>query len=147
MNVGDGQMGNQASEAAERKYPVIQADNLRAVLAHIEAHPETWKQSSWHCGTSHCFGGWAQIMAGRPASDASVRADARKWLGLTRYEADLLFDGYNSIETIREVVTELVSDGYNRDGYDRAYFDSDGLNPENLTREEVRARNAAEGAA
>src|ERR1044072_2947244 len=34
------------------------------VLDHIDAHPETWQQDSWHCGSSFCFGGWAVALSG-----------------------------------------------------------------------------------
>jgi hypothetical protein len=26
-------------------------------LARIELHPESWDQSVWHCGTTHCYAG------------------------------------------------------------------------------------------
>ncbi|MHB1952357.1 MAG: hypothetical protein ACYCOU_01295 [Sulfobacillus sp.] len=75
----------------------------RKVLTQIKAHPETWNQLYWHlatdCGASHCFAGWAQVLAMRLDPDrvpygvkehASVTAT--RWLGLTESEADYLFD-------------------------------------------------------
>jgi hypothetical protein len=39
---------------------------LRATLAHIEAHPETWNQQMWsnECGTAFCFAGHAVVLSG-----------------------------------------------------------------------------------
>ncbi len=122
--------------SAPRLYPEIQKDNLHAVMAQIEEHPEMWDQSSWHCGTSHCFGGWAQVLSGAQITSDNVRHDARRWLGLTCREADLLFRGGNTLEKLREYVDALVSDdygldgygldGYDRDGYDRNGYDRNG---------------------
>lgn len=43
-------------------------DLARAVLAHIEAHPETWSQGNWairtDCGTAFCFAGWTVALSG-----------------------------------------------------------------------------------
>lgn len=38
---------------------------LDAVIAQIEAHPETWDQRAWRqCGTTMCVAGWACEMTG-----------------------------------------------------------------------------------
>jgi hypothetical protein len=130
MNPNEQQTVCSGSGESAPLYPAIQADNLRAVLAKIEAHPETWYQASWHCDTTHCFGGWAQILSGCEQTEraAQVRRDARRWLGLTRYEADLLFAGQNTLQRIRELVEQFTSPGagYDRDGYDRAGYNRDG---------------------
>jgi len=99
-------------------------ENFERVLNHIKAHPETWKQSKWHCGTSHCFAGHAQIMAGNAPNNKTVRRDARIFLGLTRYEADRMFASSRSIADFEA----FLSDGYNRAGHDRAGYDRDGYN-------------------
>lgn len=40
----------------------------KLVLAQIDAEPELWEQRAWSiettCGTAHCFGGWAVVLAG-----------------------------------------------------------------------------------
>jgi hypothetical protein len=95
-------------------------ENYRKVLDQIEAHPETWNQSFWHCGTTHCFAGWAQILSGKPADDGTVRRDARIYLDLSLIEADYLFAPQRTLDDLR--------DGYNRDGYNRAGLDRDGYN-------------------
>jgi hypothetical protein len=111
--------------------PEIKKENLLAVMAHIEANPACHKQDTWHCGTSHCFGGWAQIMGGNKANDATVRRDARIFLGITEHEANKLFAASNTRPELRAMV-DMMSDagydraGYDRDGYDRAGYDRDG---------------------
>lgn len=32
------------------------------VLAIIEMYPERHRQEAWHCGTSHCFAGWCELV-------------------------------------------------------------------------------------
>ena len=92
--------------------------NYDAVIAKITENPACWDQMKWHCGTVHCFAGWAQILSGRQADGPTTRRDARKWLELTLAEADYLFAGQRTLG-------ELVA-GYNRDGYDSAGYDRDG---------------------
>ena len=41
-----------------RTYP-----RLRAIVDRIKADPSCWDQSRWHCGTSHCIAGHAQLDA------------------------------------------------------------------------------------
>ncbi len=131
------------------------AENLRAVLAQIEAHPETWKQSEWHCGTSHCFFGWAQVMAGKPAMESTVRRDARQFLGLDSAEAYELSSGHNSLADIQKLVATYTGDGYNRagynrdgynrDGYDRAGYDRDGYDRDGYDRDGLDDNNDPRG--
>lgn len=41
--------------------------NLRLTLEAVEANPQHWDQRMWHCGTSHCFAGFAEALRlGRP---------------------------------------------------------------------------------
>lgn len=41
-------------------YQTVRQRRLEKVLTQIKAHPETWTQRSWECGTSACFCGWAR---------------------------------------------------------------------------------------
>ena len=66
-------------------------ENFQKVLDQITAHPETWDQTDWHCGTTHCFAGWAQLLSGQPENVETVRRDARMFLDLSYAEADFLF--------------------------------------------------------
>ena len=109
-------------------------ENCKLVLAQIEKHPETWNQGTWHCGSSHCFTGLAQIYSGKPADEDSVRRDARIFLGLSFIEANYYF---NAVRTLKELKTVLENfynrdgfgrDGFNRYGFDRNGFDRDGFN-------------------
>jgi hypothetical protein len=79
--------------------------NLEATLAAIEANPGHWDQSTWHCGTSHCFAGFAEmlrlglspteecpLMPQLPPGDELgilvCFKDTRDWLGLTKEQWD-----------------------------------------------------------
>lgn len=37
---------------------------MERTLAHIEANPEHWQQTTWRCSTGMCFAGWAATLAG-----------------------------------------------------------------------------------
>jgi hypothetical protein len=99
-------------------------ENFKKVLDHIEAHPETWDQATWHCGTSHCFAGWAQIMSGKEADQKTVVGDAREWLDLSSADAAWFFRGDAKLQDFRNALSE--EGGYNRDGYNRAGYNRDG---------------------
>jgi hypothetical protein len=116
-----------------------------AIIARIEADPSCWKQSSWHCGTSHCYGGWAQIESGKPANDSTARGDAREWLDLNRYEAEYAFAGNRTLAELKALPERFNlagydragynRDGYDRDGRDRAGYDRDGFDRYGLDRD------------
>jgi len=103
----------------------MNTENFQRVLEKIEACPAEWDQGSWHCGTKHCFAGWAQILSGKPANDATARVDAREWLGLTRYEADYFF---SMVRTLEDFQAGYDKDGYNRDGHRRDGYNQAGYN-------------------
>jgi hypothetical protein len=103
------------------------------VLAQIEEHPEQWQQGEWafraDCGTVYCFAGWAVRLAhpeaeflfgvsslrdgsatlaqlgGSPPRD--IKDLATELLGLRWRGADVLFDGRNTLEELREYVRQL----------------------------------------
>jgi hypothetical protein len=117
--------------------------NYEKVLAQIEADPTCWNQSSWHCGTQHCFFGWAQILSGKEASGSTVRRDARIYLDLSWADANYLSDPLRSLAEIKEFLEDdragynragYDRDGYNRAGYNRAGYDRDGLDVNNKPR-------------
>jgi hypothetical protein len=114
----------------EIRWPEFNLKLHNEIIETIEANPSCWKQNSWHCGTSHCYGGWAQIKSGKPANDGTVRRDARMALGLTLTEANYAFNGSNSLETIKNLPKYLKEyrDGFDRDGFDRGGFDRGGFN-------------------
>lgn len=98
-------------------------ENYKKVLDLIEANPECWKQTSWHCRTQHCFAGHAQILSGKMANDDTVRRDARIFLDLSKPEADYFFAGERTLEDFRA--------GYDRAGYKSAGYDRDQLDKNN----------------
>ena len=53
----------------------MNVENFKRVLGHIKAHPETWNQGEWHCGTAHCFAGHAQIMSGKVSANSDGKYD------------------------------------------------------------------------
>ena len=85
------------------------------IIAKIEENPSCWNQKEWHCGTAHCYGGWAQILSGKNADIRAVRRDARQWLGLSSFEADRAFSSVNTLEYLKSL-PEMFSS--NRDGLD-----------------------------
>jgi hypothetical protein len=46
------------------------------VLDHIDAHPETWNQLRWRCGTTACFAGWVVALGGGEIREAQTGSDA-----------------------------------------------------------------------
>lgn len=70
---------------------------LRAAVDHILLHPETWDQGVWHWQTRHCFGGWCQILAGRPAGSSSVFSDLMQFGEVSRDDAGWLVDQDRSL--------------------------------------------------
>lgn len=114
----------------------VNVDLLTKTLAHIEAHPETWYQEDWRvrtdCGTACCFAGWAATLDGCVwyvrdddlaeddldgwaelitigGATVGVGEHAAKILGLSRYDADRLFDGGNNLTALRRIVGELIA--------------------------------------
>lgn len=73
------------------------------------------------CGTAQCFAGWRLVLDGyhTVGVDAmenaqgvhvyglSIGRQAQDRLGLTEKQGDLLFDGDNSLERLKELVDEL----------------------------------------
>lgn len=100
-----------------------------AVLDHIDAHPERWRQSWWFteldCGTAACFAGWACVLSGdRPRVDDAdqegefstvIRPDgilddveqrAEELLGIQDDSANLFYSG-NTREDLGNLVAEI----------------------------------------
>lgn len=104
----------------------------RRIIRDIVAHPESHKQESWHCGTSHCVAGHAHFHAigyktavGKDWDKLRERVGslvhrfvthrfaqfrptgaysvAKDWLKLTESEADWLFNHGRTLAELREV--------------------------------------------
>lgn len=52
--------------------PKPNAELAYRVLDHIDAHPETWSQGTWDCGTAACFAGWAVRLSGGKVDPLSI---------------------------------------------------------------------------
>jgi len=104
-------------------------ENFKLVLAKIESDPNCWDQSNWHCGTKHCFAGWAQILSGKEPNVHTVRTDAREFLDIDKPYADYLFDPDRTINDLKDIASGGYNcAGYDRDGYDRTGYDRAGYN-------------------
>jgi hypothetical protein len=118
----------------------VNAELLRATLAHIEARPEDWRQRSYRsCGTAGCFAWHAAVLSGgeprkgpvdndddwatvrRVPEDGDLYASiygewmhvadrAQRVLGLTGAQATRLFDGCNDMVGLRHIVAELTAE-------------------------------------
>lgn len=66
-----------------------------------ESPPEKFTMGTWHCGTAHCIGGWAVVLAGREAEHLKFLEDImhlgegyklpKEILDLTEVQANHLF--------------------------------------------------------
>jgi hypothetical protein len=98
---------------------------LKETYNYIVEHPEEHDQASWvrrvngnSCDTAYCFAGMAVHLAGYdinvrmatvPGFDdhqyyKSIRDAAKELLNLDDHDADILFNGYNSIHDIRRIL-------------------------------------------
>ena len=106
---------------------------LRAAINQILAHPETWNQRDWHCGTRHCFGGWCQVKAGEKETDYAVKSDLARNAGIPVEDVEWLCSGLRTLSELHAYVkarldgkADPLADGYGRDGYDSDGYDRDG---------------------
>lgn len=106
---------------------------LRTAVNQILDHPETWDQTKWHspCGTKHCIAGWCQILSGAPVNEYTVIEDAQKALGITDFEASVLFAGSQTLGKIYNFAKVFDRAGFDREGLDR-----DGKKPEKFVIED-----------
>jgi hypothetical protein len=100
------------------------AIHLQATLDAVLAHPEHWSQRMWHCGTSHCFAGFAEMIrlgesvekrcslaSYQPSTDDASLAQegaTRMWLGLDREEWMSITNALNTMEELQERVCEVI---------------------------------------
>jgi len=106
---------------------------LNDTLNAIKANPDHWEQSKWHCGTSHCLAGFAELLSlGLPVdsneddlrdnlsvynenkSRWSTRENAIKALGLNDSldsDDDTLFAAYNTFPELEKMVAYLSEHG------------------------------------
>lgn len=92
-------------------------------LEAIKANPGHWEQSTWHCGTSHCFAGFCHILdltdrciVKTPLTEVAHTGRGADWilfgedtehvsiatLGLSRRQAEWLFSFERTIQDFQE---------------------------------------------
>ena len=93
---------------------------LATAVNRILAHPETWDQRHWHCGTTHCVAGHCQII-GLGHENESAGSEARELLGISASDANWLFDARRTLPEIHGFAAALLDGdaGYDRAGYNR----------------------------
>lgn len=75
---------------------------FQLVIDQITQHPETWDQEVWHCGSTHCVAGWAQVMSGNAEDELTASEDARTYLELARHEAQYVFSPERTLEELND---------------------------------------------
>ena len=84
----------------------MNVENFKRVLDHIKAHPETWDQKGWHCGTAHCFAGHAEIMSGNYFERSPTRINAKTFLDISWIEAYYLFNSDRIIADFDDILAK-----------------------------------------
>lgn len=103
--------------------PTPNAALAYAVLDQIDAHPDSWNQEIWDCGTTACFAGWAVRLSGGTSDGSEVVAGpaelvgehveyaAYKALGIGEFhnacQDEWLFDADNDREDLGHLVAEI----------------------------------------
>lgn len=115
------------------KIMTINIELLTKTLEAVKANPEHWNQEKWHCGTSHCFAGFVELIANDLPLDShseELRNDERfhkvfdpayrfliRWktpdnskrlLGLSEEESSTLFHACNTLSDLEHIVKSLV---------------------------------------
>jgi len=94
-------------------------NRLIAIMNTINANPDSWNQSQWHCSTSHCFCGWGVVIFGDEQTlETSKEHNSTDWhvawgslnLGLPRPFAALLFYHDRSLADLNFIVNALIND-------------------------------------
>ncbi len=93
---------------------------LQLTLDTIKANPQHWDQQQWHCGTTHCFVGFAYLLHHNlPLTTTEhdlgidilfrTRGEATILLGLAPYQANRLFSAGNTLEDLEHIVHVLLN--------------------------------------
>ena len=105
----------------------VNVELLQKTLDTIKANPQHWNQKFWHCGTSHCFAGFAELIANNLPIEMSFEqlqtlklngklerstgSCAEKLLGISYDDSDTLFYGHNTLEMLERMVAHLIEHG------------------------------------
>jgi hypothetical protein len=96
----------------------VHEERLLATLALVKAHPEHWNQEYWHCGTSHCFIGFGDVIARGVPIDTNLSifniegllCVNAEWFGLNRKSWDILMHYSNTIKELELFVHAAIKD-------------------------------------
>jgi hypothetical protein len=99
---------------------------LATILSRIDADPSCWDQFTWHCGTSHCLAGHAQIDSGRSQSGTRAAAEGAHWLGMSPAVARWAFSSSRTLTELRSLLDYDVGSARDPAGFDSDGFDSNG---------------------
>jgi hypothetical protein len=106
----------------------VNIELLQKTLGAIKDNPQHWNQKYWHCRTSHCFAGFAELIAHNiPINTSAHQIDelrsnnklimgstpfvAEKLLGISDEDGCVLFHGYNTLEQLERMVLHLIEYG------------------------------------
>jgi hypothetical protein len=95
------------------------ATRLKRVMKTIKENPKHWNQNDWHCGTSHCFAGFAVLDKYKQSPKCSAKTinsittvhtedEAIDYLKLDTNDAIFLFSPGNTLEELERIVSNLV---------------------------------------
>ena len=120
-------MSKETKPLATEKTTTVNVELLQKTLDAIKANPQHWNQQSWHCGTSHCFAGLAELIANDLPVETSfdeierlkitrklgmsTPIEAGRLLGISDEDGDVLFYGYNTLKQLERMVAHLIEYG------------------------------------
>jgi hypothetical protein len=124
-----------STETPASELPLRGEKLLKTVVNLILADPKCWLQTSWHCGTQHCVGGWIQLKGGRPEKDMAVIGDVQELLEISKNDAHWLCARNRTLGQIHCFAENFSVNGYDRDGYDRDGYARDGYDRDGYARD------------
>jgi hypothetical protein len=106
----------------------VNVELLQKTLDTIKANPQHWNQRFWHCGTSHCFAGFTELIANNLPIETSIEQVralrlngkleiigtglyAEKLLGISDDDGEVLFHTHNTLEQLERMVAYLIEHG------------------------------------
>lgn len=109
----------------------VNKELIRKTMNQILQNPEAWDQKTWHCGTSHCFAGWATILSGwvpnnrsevikRGTDELMNTSDAaQEELGIGWALAGWMFAGVRDMEGLYTCCQRLLNDEIDENGLNK----------------------------
>lgn len=113
-------------------------ENFELVLNKIKTDPDQWDQGRWHCGTVHCFTGWAQTLSTGKEDIGTIRTDVMVFLDISSKDFDYLSSLKRTLLDFQEYLNldgRYDSGGYDIEGYDRDGYNLDGYSRDGYNRD------------